>query len=170
MPTARPFLGALAFVIGCEAVGLTGAAVTNPGSDWYRALAKPSFQPPAWIFGPAWTLLYALMGLAAWRVWQRRAAPGARTALVLFGAHYERRGRRSSSAPMSARPWVIAVLAVLVAATTSLPPRTGRRQPCSPTRVGAVRDRPQRGDPAPQPLIARTDPLTAQRASRTIGA
>jgi benzodiazapine receptor len=86
MPTARPILGALAFVVGCEAVGLAGAAVTNPGSDWYRALAKPPFQPPAWVFGPAWTLLYALMGLAAWRVWRRRPAPGVRRALGLFAA------------------------------------------------------------------------------------
>ena len=121
MPTARPFLGALAFVIGCEAVGLTGAAVTNPGSDWYRALAKPSFQPPAWIFGPAWTLLYALMGLAAWRMWQRRAAPGARTALVLFGAQLAVNAAWSPvffGAPaVGAALAVIAVLAVLVAAT-----------------------------------------------------
>jgi tryptophan-rich sensory protein len=86
MPTVRPFLGALGFVLACEAVGLTGAAVTNPGSDWYRALEKPPFQPPAWVFGPAWTLLYGLMGLAAWRVWRRRASPAARRALVLFGA------------------------------------------------------------------------------------
>lgn len=121
MPTARPFLGALAFVVGCEAVGLAGAAVTNPGSDWYRALVKPSFQPPAWVFGPAWTLLYALMGLAAWRVWRRRTAPGARTALVLFGAQLAVNAAWSpvffGAHAVGAALAVIAVLVVLVAAT-----------------------------------------------------
>lgn len=121
MPTARPFLGALAFVVGCEAVGLAGAAVTDPASDWYRALAKPSFQPPAWVFGPAWTLLYALMGLAAWRVWPRRAEPAARSALVLFGAQLAVNAAWSpvffGAHAVGAALAVIAVLAVLVAAT-----------------------------------------------------
>ncbi len=40
-----------------------------PGS-WYAALDKPSWNPPAWIFGPAWTLLYTLMAIAAWIVWK----------------------------------------------------------------------------------------------------
>lgn len=41
-----------------------------PGA-WYVALNKPSWNPPAWIFGPAWTLLYSLMAIAAWLVWKR---------------------------------------------------------------------------------------------------
>lgn len=39
-----------------------------PG-PWYEALSKPSWTPPNWLFGPAWTVLYALMALAAWKVW-----------------------------------------------------------------------------------------------------
>lgn len=38
---------------------------------WYAALNKPSWNPPAWIFGPTWTLLYILMAVAAWLVWRR---------------------------------------------------------------------------------------------------
>lgn len=41
-----------------------------PG-EWYAALNKPSWNPPPWIFGPAWTLLYTLMAVAAWLVWKK---------------------------------------------------------------------------------------------------
>lgn len=45
-------------------------AFSMPGA-WYAALNKPSWNPPGWIFGPAWTLLYILMAVAAWLVWRR---------------------------------------------------------------------------------------------------
>ncbi|MEX1114449.1 MAG: TspO/MBR family protein [Akkermansiaceae bacterium] len=51
-----------------------------PGA-WYAALTKPSWNPPAWIFGPAWTLLYTLMAVAAWLVWKR---DGWRRPLMLY--------------------------------------------------------------------------------------
>ena len=51
---------------------------------WYPTLVKPSWNPPAAIFGPVWTLLYLLMSIAAWRVWLRREQTGARPALRLF--------------------------------------------------------------------------------------
>ena len=50
---------------------------------WYPALVKPSWNPPSWLFGPVWTVLYAMMAVAGWLVW-RRGGPGARTALQLF--------------------------------------------------------------------------------------
>lgn len=80
--------GWIPFVLACELVGVLGAVSTDAGaSPWYRALAKPSFQPPAWVFGPVWTLLYALMGIAAWRIGRQGLdAPGVRVALALFAA------------------------------------------------------------------------------------
>lgn len=77
-----------AFILGCQMVGVLGALTTDTGTtSWYQELAKPSFQPPGWVFGPVWTLLYAMMGLAAWRIWERRNDhPGARRALGFFAA------------------------------------------------------------------------------------
>ncbi len=41
----------------------------NLAGPWYQALEKPSFNPPAWLFGPAWTTLYLLIAIAGWRAW-----------------------------------------------------------------------------------------------------
>jgi benzodiazapine receptor len=58
------------------AVAATGAIVTVPKiGTWYAALHKPAFNPPAWVFAPVWVVLYGLMALAAWRVWEAPAAP-----------------------------------------------------------------------------------------------
>jgi tryptophan-rich sensory protein len=56
-----------------------------PG-DWYASLAKPAWTPPTWVFGPAWTILYAMMAAAAWRLWRRLGARPreSRRALALF--------------------------------------------------------------------------------------
>lgn len=45
--------------------------VTSMPGEWYAGLNKPSWNPPAWLFGPAWTTLYTLMAIAAWLVWKR---------------------------------------------------------------------------------------------------
>ena len=55
----------------------------TPGPD-YWALRKPAFNPPAWVFGPVWTVLYVLMATAAWLVWKRRGFQGAPGALGLY--------------------------------------------------------------------------------------
>jgi translocator protein len=55
----------------------------QPG-EWYAALAKPALTPPGWVFGPVWTLLYAMMGVAAWLVWKQGSPGAAAGALTLF--------------------------------------------------------------------------------------
>lgn len=60
-----------------------GMASAGAIEDWYRTIAKPSWTPPDWVFGPVWTVLYIMMAVAAWLVWKTgdRVAP----ALILFG-------------------------------------------------------------------------------------
>ena len=61
-----------------------GAIASEDAASFYAQLSKPSWAPPASVFGPVWSCLYALMGIAAWLVWR---SPGPkRTALTLFGA------------------------------------------------------------------------------------
>jgi len=83
--TEAPFnAGALAlFLVACIGGGAASGLATPPG-EWYASLAKPAWTPPGWVFGPAWTVLYALMALAAWQVWRRRAATDVRMPLALF--------------------------------------------------------------------------------------
>ena len=71
----------------CLAAQLTGSLLTLPAirSGWYGGLVKPSFNPPAWLFGPVWTALYFIMAVAAWTVWKRGSDAGrVKPALLLF--------------------------------------------------------------------------------------
>lgn len=70
---------------GCLVLGMLSGVLSGSGdTPWYRALTKGSLTPPNWAFPVAWTILYLLMGAAAWRVWRRSDRPGAGTALGLF--------------------------------------------------------------------------------------
>ncbi|MBL8030218.1 MAG: tryptophan-rich sensory protein [Candidatus Doudnabacteria bacterium] len=75
-----------ASVIVSQAAGLIGAVFTrNSVTTWYANLNKPSFAPPNWLFGPVWTLLYLLMGIAVFLVWkQGLKTPYVKVALVVF--------------------------------------------------------------------------------------
>ena len=72
-------------IVLCLGVGSIGGFATQDSvNGWYRTLAKPSWNPPDWVFGPAWTTLYIMMAVAAWLVWKTRdrIAP----AMILFYA------------------------------------------------------------------------------------
>jgi tryptophan-rich sensory protein len=65
--------------------GLSGIATARGVREWYPDLVKPPFNPPSWVFGPVWTLLYIMMGVAAFLVWQKGLDhEGVRAALTVF--------------------------------------------------------------------------------------
>lgn len=61
-----------------------GSLASLRAGSFYADLERPAWAPPGEVFGPVWTVLYALMGIAAWLVWRRCGLRGARAALTLF--------------------------------------------------------------------------------------
>ena len=122
--TSIPWRPAIVGVLICEGVGLLAAWVTQTSvTTWYPTLTKPGFTPPNWLFGPVWTALYAMMGVAAALVWQRRSEPTVRRgALVLFGVQLVLNGAWSFAFFGAQSPSlglvVIAALWVVLAGTT----------------------------------------------------
>ena len=75
-------LGGWLFV-SFSAAAIGGVATANAG-DFYQRLDRPDWAPSASVFGPVWTILYLLMGIAAWLVWRERGFSASRVALTLF--------------------------------------------------------------------------------------
>jgi len=81
VPALKDVAGLVAFVLLCFGASVLGGSVAADAfDDWYKELAKPDWTPPGWVFGPIWTLLYALMAVAGWMVWRQ----GARIAVLVF--------------------------------------------------------------------------------------
>jgi tryptophan-rich sensory protein len=75
----------LSLVVPLAVGGLAGWTTSAGVAEWYPTLTKPTFNPPAWVFGPVWTLLYLMMGLAVFLVWRRGLeVEGVRAALAVF--------------------------------------------------------------------------------------
>jgi tryptophan-rich sensory protein len=82
--SVNPWLALLGWLALCAAAGAIGAIASANAPQFYAELERPSWAPPAGVFGPVWTLLYMAMGVAAWLVWRERGWWRARSALGLF--------------------------------------------------------------------------------------
>lgn len=82
VPALRDILGLTAFLALCFGVLVVGGTVAASAlHEWYATLARPSWTPPGWVFGPLWTLLFPLMAVAGWTVWREGRS---RVAVLLF--------------------------------------------------------------------------------------
>jgi tryptophan-rich sensory protein len=74
-----------AFIAICFLAAAIGSWFTAKSvKTWYSILTKPAGTPPAWVFGPVWSMLYVLMATAAWLVWKQRSSADVTLALALF--------------------------------------------------------------------------------------
>jgi tryptophan-rich sensory protein len=86
MPMVNKLVKLSSFVLFCEITGLAGGYFTARGiPDWYSNLKKPPFNPPSWVFTPVWTILYVMMGISAYLVYEKKEKKR-KTALLLFAA------------------------------------------------------------------------------------
>ncbi|MCX6733305.1 MAG: tryptophan-rich sensory protein [Candidatus Peregrinibacteria bacterium] len=84
----KKIIQSIVSILGCLSVGIVGALFTTPAiPTWYNTLSKPLFSPPAWVFGPAWTILYIMMGVSLFLVWTKKdGSDTKRMALYIFFA------------------------------------------------------------------------------------
>jgi len=77
-------VGFVGWLLGTSAAGALGAIASARDASFYAELTRPAWAPPAWLFGPVWSVLYLLMAIAAWLVWRRSGFDRGRSALTLF--------------------------------------------------------------------------------------
>ena len=118
-PPLQRFLAAVGPV---ALVAVSASLVTRPNiPDWYAGLAKPAFTPPNWLFPVAWTLLYAMMALAVWRILALPGnRPGRRAAVAAFFAQLALNGLWSfaffgARSPLAGLVVILALIAAILA-------------------------------------------------------
>jgi tryptophan-rich sensory protein len=84
LPKNKQILGFVAWLAVSFIAAAVGSAASIQAGPFYAQLVRPEWAPPSDVFGPVWTILYALMGIAAWLVWRVGGFRAARTALTLF--------------------------------------------------------------------------------------
>lgn len=82
--TRTQVLGLIGWLVVAFAASAIGAVASVRAASFYRELVQPGWAPPSSVFGPVWTTLYAMMGIAAWLVWREGGLRPNRRALTLF--------------------------------------------------------------------------------------
>lgn len=77
-------LGLLAWLAVTAVAAAVGGFASSNDVNFYATLVRPAWAPPAWLFGPAWSVLYLLMAISAWLVWRQYGFRNAGRALTLF--------------------------------------------------------------------------------------
>jgi len=80
----KQIFGLIGWLVVSFAASAIGAVASIQAQSFYGELTQPSWAPPGSVFGPVWTTLFALMGIAAWLVWREDGFRKNRTALTLF--------------------------------------------------------------------------------------
>jgi translocator protein len=80
----RSTMGLVGWLLFTFLGAISGAVTAQAAALFYGQLDKPRWAPPAWLFGPAWSLLYPMMGVAAWTIWRDYGFSGAPVALGLY--------------------------------------------------------------------------------------
>ena len=115
-------LGLLFWIILTFSVA-TFASQFEPG-DWYARIAKPTWTPPGWLFGPVWGILYLSMSVSAWLVWRQRSKTAVAVPLIFYLTQLVINGMWSWI--FFGRQWIglalidLVVLVILVAITVAL--------------------------------------------------
>ena len=80
-------LGLVFWLVLAYITAAIGAIASVNAPEFYGQLVQPGWGPPAWVFGPVWTTLFTMMGIAAWLVWRAAPLEATRGTLVLFVVH-----------------------------------------------------------------------------------
>ena len=83
LPTSHWLALLVALALPFVAAAIGASATGNAVNTWYRTLRKPAWNPPSWIFGPVWTALYTMMGIASWLVWRSAHGPTVQNGALL---------------------------------------------------------------------------------------
>lgn len=81
---SRQIIGLIGWILLVFGTAAIGALASVNAGTFYEQLNRPPWAPPGWLFGPVWSILYAIMGVSAWLVWRIRGFAGAMSAMVLF--------------------------------------------------------------------------------------
>jgi translocator protein len=84
LPTSKQFIGLGVWLTVSFVAAFVGSVASLQAGQFYSQLVRPDWAPPGYLFGPVWTVLYALMGISAWLVWRIDGFRAASSALTLF--------------------------------------------------------------------------------------